>query len=305
MTVRLGIDIGLREMKIVEMDGRRLTARTEVLLPEGTMQDGMPTTLLTATLRSAIEAGGIRGRLARVAIADTGIAVRDFTLPAIPGKELADAVIFEGRRLLPLEASSVYYAWHAQPTRTGYAVYLAAARRDMLDTIMAAVAGAGLQVERIDLKPLALARGAGAADGLVLEWGACEATLVLMVGSRPRFFRSFLLDASPDDLEAQLEELAFSLNTLVRFMRTAAPDALIDSTTPLCLAGRAAYIERGLERAQQHFDFAVRPPAPPTAFAVAPDFPWQAHLAGLGLYHSISWRGRLDPLKGGEARVAA
>ena len=304
MSTRLGIDIGLRELKIVELDGRRLTGRTEVLLPEGTLQDGMPTTLLTATLRSAIDAAGIRGRLARLAIADTGIAVRDFTLPKIPRRELADAVIFEGRRLLPLEASSVYYAWHAQPTRTGYAVYLVGARRDMLDTIVAAVAEAGLQVERIDFKPLALARGAGAADGLVLEWGACEATLVLMVGTRPRFFRSFLIDAPPDDLEAQLEELAFSLNTLVRFMRTAAPDAVIDSSTPLCLAGRTAFIERALERAQQHFDFAVRPPAP-TGFAAAANFPWQAHLAGLGLFHSVSWRGRLDPSHGGEAHVAA
>jgi hypothetical protein len=304
VTARLGIDIGLRELKIVQADGRRLTGRSEILLPEGAIQDGMPSALLTAAIRGSIEASGLSARLARVAIADTGIAVRDFALPRMPREELANAVAFEGRRLLPLEANSFYYAWHAQPIPTGQAIYLVAARREMIDAISVAVSEAGIQIERIDLKPLALARGAAVADGLVLEWGTSEATLVLMVAGRARFFRTFLLDAPSENIDAQLDELAFSVNALVRFMRTAAPDAPIGATTSLHLVGRAASVEAGFERAQQRFGFVVQPPAP-SRFQAPADFPWQAHLAGLGLLQTVSWRSRLDPSQGGDSRVAA
>lgn len=304
MTARLGIDVGLRELKIVEADGRRITGRAEVLLPEGAIQDGMPTALLTAAIRSSIEASGLTARLARVAIADTGIAIRDFVLPRLPEGELAEAVVFEGRRLLPMEVNSVYYAWHSQPVPSGHAIYLVAARRDMLDAITVAVSEAGLEIERIDVKPLALARGVAVADGLVLDWGASEATLVLMVAGRPRFFRTILLDAPPENVEAQLDELAFSFNALVRFMRTAAPDAPIGPATGLHVVGKIAFIEEGLERAQQRFDFAVRQPTAPSLKMPA-GFPWQAHLAGIGLLQPASWRGRLDPSRGGDVRVAA
>ena len=304
MSLRLGLDIGLRELKMVEADGRRLTGRAEILLPEGAVEDGMPTPLLTVAIRGALEAGGIKARSARIAIADSGIAVRDFTLPRLPASELSLAVAFEGRRLLPLDPNSVYYAWHAHPLRNGHAIYLVAARRDMIDALATAAGEAGLQVERIDIKPLALARGAGAADGLVLEWGASEATLVLMVGGRPRFFRSFLLDSATDNIEAQLDELAFSVSALVRFMRTAAPDTTIGPRTTLHIVGRIAFIEDGYQRAQQRFEFVVRPATAP-ALKMDAGFPWQAHLAGLGMLHQVSWRNRLAPSQGGDVRVAA
>src|SRR5207247_4371260 len=115
--------------------------------------------------------------------------------------------VFEGRRQVPMAADDVYFAWHAVRDPNGYAVYLVAARREMIDALLAAVGAAGLQVERMDLKPLALARGIGVFDGLVLEWGAAEATLALMVQGGPRVGRTFLLDAPADDSGAQVDDL--------------------------------------------------------------------------------------------------
>ena len=303
MTARIGLDLGTRELRLLQADGRRLTHHAEVLLPEGAMVDGMPTALLTATVRSALDAGGFSATRARIAIAETGTAFRDFRLPRLAGGELDRAVSFEGRRLVPMEASDIYFAWHAARDQRGYAVYLVAARRAMIDAVVAAVGAAGVKVERMDLKPLALARGMGVSDGLLLEWGAAEATLVLMVRGRPRFFRTFALDAAPDDAEAQLDELALSLNALVKFMRGAASDVPITAATPLALGGRFAFLDDGLQRARQRFEFnVVLPQLPLTA---PPDFPWQAHFAGIGLIRQGNWRNRLSPSQGGDKRVAA
>jgi hypothetical protein len=303
VTARLALDLGSRELKLLEADGHRLTRRAEVVLPEGAMVDGMPTPLLTAAIRSAVEAGGFASTRARVAIAETGTAFRDFRLPALPAGELSSAVMFEGRRQVPMEAADVYFAWHAARDRAGYAIHLVAARRGMIDAVVDAVSAAGLQLERMDLKPLALARGMDVTDGLALEWGATDATLVLIVRGRPRFSRTFLLDASSDDADGQLDELAFSVNAVVKFMRGAASDVMIGPSTPLCIGGRFAFVDNGLVRARQRLNFAITVPA--ARFKAAPGFPWQAHLAGLGLLLPARWQGRLTPSEGGDIRVAA
>jgi hypothetical protein len=296
------VDIGARELKLLEAKGRQLLRHAEVLLPEGALADGVPTPLFTAAVRGAVEGAGFHGSRVRVAIAETGTAFRDFRLPRLPARELVQAAMFEGRRQVPMDPSDVYFAWHAVRDRSGYAVYLVAARRDMIDGLIAALGSAGLTVERMDLKPLALARGMGIQDGLALEWGAAEATLVFMIRGRPRFFRTFVLDAPGDDVDAQLQELTLSLNALVKFMRGAS-EAVIGRDTPLALGGRFAFLPDGLERARQHFDFAVESPA--TRYRAAPDFPWQAHFAGLGLLEQRDWRTRLTPSQGGDIRVAA
>ena len=303
MSARIGLDLGARELRLLQADGRRLTHHAEVLLPEGAMVDGIPTALLTATVRSALDAGGFTAVRARVAIAETGTAFRDFRLPRLAGSELSRAVAFEGRRLVPMEAADVYFAWHASRDANGYAVYLIAARRAMIDAVVGAVGAAGLQVERMDLKPPALARGMGVSDGLLLEWGAAEATLVLMVRGRPRFFRTFSLDAPPEDADEQLDELALSLNALVKFMRGAASDVQINRATSLALGGRFAFIDDSLQRARQRFEFDVLFPLPPVK--APPDFPWQAHFAGIGLIRQGRWQNRLSPSQGGDTRVAA
>lgn len=303
MTSRVAIDLGTRELKLLETKGDRLVQHAEVLLPDGTMVDGIPTPLLTAALRSTLQDGGFSTVHARVAIAETGTAFRDFRLPRLKASELDSAVMFEGRRLVPMEADDVYFAWHAVRDRAGYAVYLVAARRELIDGVLGAATAAGLQVEHIDLKPLALARGMGVREGLLLEWGASEATLVLMVGGRPRFFRTFQLDASPDDVDAQLDELALSLNAVVKFMRGAASDVSIGSSTNLALGGRFAFLEDGLDEAQRRFEFKVA--FPPAQVKAPANFPWQAHFAGVGLIRQQRWQNRLTPSQRGDIRVAA
>ncbi len=297
------MELGAHEVKLIESDANRLTKHAAVLLHDAGFIDGMPTSALTAGIRSAMELTGCTAEAARVAIPDIDVAIRDFPLPAIPAKDLPRAVMFEARRLVPMHPTDVYYAWHATSTSFGHAVYLVAARRNMIDAIALAVSAAGLRLERMDLKPLALARGAGAYDGLVLEWGSAEATLVLVVKGRPRFFRTLLLDAPPEDPEAQLDELALSFDALLKFIRSAEPDVTIGPTTPLFISGRFALVDKGTERARQRFDFAVQQPVPPAG--CPPGFPWQAHVASLGLLRTRAWRSRLTPLEGGDIRAAA
>jgi hypothetical protein len=297
------IDLGIRELKLLQAEGDRLTRHAEVLLPDGALVDGMPTPLLTTSIRSLMEEGLFSARHVRVAIAETGTAFRDFRLPLMPAAELSSAVMFEGRRLVPMEASELYFAWNAVREPNGYVVFLVAARRDMIDAVVASSSAAGLQVEHIDLKPLALARGMGVSEGLLLDWSAGEGTLVLVADGRPRFFRSFQLDADPEDVDGQLDELVLSVNALVKFIRGSASDAPVGPQTTLALGGRFAFIDGGLERVQERFPFRTEFPA--ALFRTPSDLPWQAHLAAIGLIRQKRWNNRLTPIQGGDVPVAA
>lgn len=292
------VELGLIELRAAQADRGRLTRHAEALLPAGVLQDGVPSPGFAPFLRQVLLEAHITARSLRLAIGESGIAVRDFRLPLLPEEELASAVLFEGKRLIPIDPQAVYYAWHARVVDKGYAVYLVAARREMVDGLVQAASAAGLETDRIDLKVPALARGMGAADGLLCEWATGEATVALMVGARPRFFRTFALEAG--DEANQVEQIGVALEALVKFMRSAEPELVMGANTPLYLAGRFAQFEAAWA---QRFPFDVRLPAP--AVCWAPDFPWPAYLTALGLIDDWAWQARLIPEPGGDKRVAA
>ena len=133
MTAVIAMDLGAHDFKLVQLEEGRLTRHASVPLSDPGFIDGIPTPELSATVKRTLQSGGFTAQVVRVAIPDSGIAVRDFPLPAVARRDLRSAVTFEGRRLVPMNASDVYYAWHATKTSYGYGVYLVAARRDMVD----------------------------------------------------------------------------------------------------------------------------------------------------------------------------
>jgi len=292
------LELGVVELRVAQAEGGRLTRHVEIILPAGLLQDGVPGPGFGPFLRQVLLEARITARSLRLAIGESGIAVRDFRLPLLPAEELAPAVLFEGKRLIPIDPQTVYYAWHARVVDRGYAVYLVAARREMVDGLVQAASAAGLETDRIDLKVPALARGIGAADGLLCEWATGEATVALMVGARPRFFRTFGLETEDED--GQLEQIGVALDALVRFMRSAEPGLVIGANTPLYLAGRFTRFETDWS---QRFAFDVRLPAP--AVRWVPDFPWPSHLTALGLIDDWGWQARLNPEQAGDKHVAA
>ena len=298
------IELDARELKVLQLGERGTVRHGHSLLPDDAYRDGMPTRVLIDVLLGTLSSIGIAASLARVAISDAGVAVRDFRLARIPDADLVRAVAYEAKRLVPMDPGDVYYAWHAAPVARQLAIFLAAARREMVDGLIAAVGAAGLQVERVDLRALALARGTGVTDGLILDWGHGEATLVLQVADRPRFFRTVLLEALPvDSLDMHLDELSLSVDALLKFFHSADPQASVGPETPLYLTGLFGQLPEAAEAARTRFAHEVRLPA--VAGSWPSDFPWSIHLAGIGLLGPAAWRDRLAPAQQGESRAAA
>jgi hypothetical protein len=299
------IELDVRELKVLQLDEVGTVHHAHSLLPEGAYRDGIPTRILIDVLLQTLGSSGITTSTARVAISDTGVAVRDFRLAAMPESDLRSAVLYEAKRLIPFDPGDVHYAWHAAPLGRQLAIYVAAARRDMVDGVVAAIGAAGLQVERVDLRALALARGAAVTDGLILDWGQGEATLVFQVAARPRFLRTVILEALPvDGLDAHLDELGLAVDALLKFNRSADPLVSVGPATPLYLTGLFGIVPEAVEAARARFNYDVQVPAIPGEWPT--DFPWPLHVAGLGLLQPAAWQSRLTPpAQIGERRAAA
>jgi hypothetical protein len=300
-----GIELDVRELKVLERDEAGAVRHAHSLLPEGAYRDGIPTRTLIEVLLQTLGSSGITTPRARVAISDTGVAVRDFRLATMPESDLRHAVLYEAKRLIPFDPGDVHYAWHAAPMGRQVAIYLAAARREMIDGLIATLGAAGLQLERVDLRALALARGTGVTDGLILDWGHGEATLVLQVAGRPRFFRTVTLEALPvDGIDIHLDELSLAVDALLKFNRSADPQVSVGPATPLYLTGLFGMVPEALEAARARFAYDVQVPAIPGEWP--PDFPWTLHVAGIGLLQPAVWQSRLTPpAQIGERRAAA
>ncbi|HEU4978905.1 MAG TPA: type IV pilus assembly protein PilM [Solirubrobacteraceae bacterium] len=149
----------------------------------------------------------------RVGIANSKIVVRVIDLPPIADpKELEAAVRFQAQEHIPMPLDSAvldFQPLELVETEGGprQRVLLVAARRDMIDRVLAAVRGAGLRVEGVDLAAFAMVRALyrkGDAEERVLYLSVAGMTnLAMAQGSTCLFTRS-----SGGGLESLAVELA-------------------------------------------------------------------------------------------------
>jgi type IV pilus assembly protein PilM len=118
---------------------------------------------LSESLRELFAGSGL-GRRVRVGIANQRTVLRTLELPPVTDqKELAAAVNFQAQEQVPMPLNNAVLDFHAlgiidTPAGPRQRVVLVAAQRDMVERLLAAVRGAGLTPEGVDLSAFALIR---------------------------------------------------------------------------------------------------------------------------------------------------
>ena len=145
----------------------------------------------------------------RVGVASPRVLVRTVDLPVMSEEDLAGALRFQAQDLIPIPLEEAVLDFQVleqlpmgEPAADGtppaqiQRVLLAAAHRDLVGSLVAAVRGAGLTVAAVDLVPLALIRpigrrvsdnGAGAEA--IVSIGGGVTVMVAHEAGLPRFVR--------------------------------------------------------------------------------------------------------------------
>ena len=147
-------------------------------LEPGIVRDGeiLDVDALSDALKALYRANKSLDRRVRVGLANQKIVVRTIEMPVIKDrKELAAAVRFQAADELPMPLDQAVLDWQPLEIFDGdggkrQRILLVAARRDMIDKVVAAVRGAGLRLEGIDLGAFGMIRalatpGADGGDG--------------------------------------------------------------------------------------------------------------------------------------------
>jgi type IV pilus assembly protein PilM len=148
--------------------GTKLSVKHAALVPldPGVVRDGevQDVESLSGTLREIFRDHRDLDKRVRIGIANQKIVVRVIELPPISDpKQLAAAVRFQAQDEIPMPLDSAVLDFQPldiveTPAGLRQRVMLVAARRDMIDRVLAAVRGAGLKPEGIDLAAFGMVR---------------------------------------------------------------------------------------------------------------------------------------------------
>ena len=186
----VGLDIGTSALRAVEMvvDGDRppvLEAYGQVGLPQGAIVDGevQDRTQVAAALRRLWQKGGFKTTKVRLGVAGLRAITRELELPELPPEEVDAAVALQAEEIVPFPldkaaiSSSVVSKSVDANGHPQLRVLVAAAHRDLVDGVVAAVEEAGLEPETVDLQSAALSRA------FTLPGGSSEPEAVVSVGA--------------------------------------------------------------------------------------------------------------------------
>jgi type IV pilus assembly protein PilM len=164
--VGLDIEPGQVVAAQVEVNGVLRVERAAGLpIPPNVVRDGEVTDVesLAGALRELFGQAKLDRRV-RIGIANQRIVVRKIELPPIEDRrELETAVRFQAQEQIPMPIDSAVIDFHAlgivdTPEGPRQQIVLVAARRDMVDRVLAAARAAGLRPEGVDLSAFAMVR---------------------------------------------------------------------------------------------------------------------------------------------------
>jgi type IV pilus assembly protein PilM len=168
----IGLDIGSFAVRAAEVSiesGRPTLHRfAQVTLPPGAVVEGHVTDpeVVGATIRELWVKGGFKSKSVVVGLSTPDVKVRQADVPALDPDEVRGTLRYEAQDLIPFAGADAVFDFIIQDrfTRDGadlLRVLVVAAPREQIDSTVAAVSAAGLQVEGVDLVPFALVRSLG------------------------------------------------------------------------------------------------------------------------------------------------
>lgn len=165
----VGLDIDCGEIRAVELSGKpgapKLVNQGSVKLPEGVVEDGIihRPGEVSAALEELWSGHKFRSKNVLLGVSNQEVLVRFALFPKVPEEKLGGLIRHQAQDYLPLALDSVIldYTVIGETVNEGremYEVILVAARRDMLNSFLAALSGAKLKAWDIDVSSLVLLR---------------------------------------------------------------------------------------------------------------------------------------------------
>lgn len=221
----IGIDLGSSNIKIIQAealkDRIRIVKAVQTPTPAGAIKEGyvMDREAVAAALRELLRTSGISASGATIAVSGQSVVVRRYQKPRMSEAELRKSARYDVTKYVTSSIEETAFAVKilgASETEPGHMdVMLVAAPREMVESRIAAVESAGIDVVAVDLEAFALQRAVvdcrrsmwddGKLRALV-DIGAAHTEVTLLQGATFALTRSITIagDAFTETLRARL-----------------------------------------------------------------------------------------------------
>ena len=190
----VGLDVGSTAVRAAEvaLGGGQpsLVRAAQVPLAVGAVENGevREPQVVTEAIRELWQRGGFKTRQATLGVGNQRAVVREVTVPALPPKELSQALPFQIQELIPIPLEDavldhdVLDEFDQEGTRM-LRLLVVAAQRTMVTTMVGAATQAKVEPVGVDLVPFALIRSVGQGDGLNLDESGMGGEAIVDVGA--------------------------------------------------------------------------------------------------------------------------
>ncbi len=207
---RIGLDIGSTAIRAAEVStngGRiRLLRMAQVPLPPGAVASGevRDTAQVSEAIRELWRSAQFRSRDVMLGVGNQRVVVREVSIPWLEEKELRQSLPFQVQEFVPISVEDAILDYQLieefqHEGRRMIRILLVAAMKSMIDQMIQAVEGAGLNPVGIDLIPFALLRSVATrgfgdleseeGDEAVVDVGADVTSVCVHAAGVPRFVR--------------------------------------------------------------------------------------------------------------------
>ena len=190
---RIGLDVGstaVRAAEIVPGDPPVLVRAAQVPVAEGAVENGevRDVSRVAAALGDLWQRGGFKGKQVSMGVANQRVVVREVSVPALPPKELRQALPFQIQDLIPIPVDDAVLDFDVleefeQEGAAMLRLLVVAAQRDMLNLLVESAQQARLDPVGVDLVPFALIRAVGREDGLGLDQTEVGGEAIVDIGA--------------------------------------------------------------------------------------------------------------------------
>ena len=162
---------------------------------------------------------------------------RLLTLPELPKNLIVEAVKREAGRALGVPLEQLHMSWQTLPGKPDETlVYVAAAARSTVDSIIRTLKKANLNPYMMDIAPLALTRATAEPSALIVDLQTAGLDVVVKIGGMPEVIRSISVSRESSTAE-KVGVVRQELQRAVTFYNSGHPDAPVADDVPILVAG--------------------------------------------------------------------
>ncbi len=230
-------------LRLLVTQGKRIRKWADLPLAPGLVKSAVVVkeAEVTAKVKQLLKAQKVKAKKIVVGLSGLHCLSRPIILPQLPKAMLAEAVMREAKRVLPVPLEQLYISWQTTPAPAGkIQVFLVAIPCKTADALLSMLRQAGLKAHLMDIKPLALARVAGEATAVIVDVQPTEFDLVIMANGVPQPIRTVPLPSEALSWTEKLPMIRDELDKTIKFFNSNNPENPLVASVPIFVSGELA-----------------------------------------------------------------